>query len=311
MRKRYIIIFILLFFSQNSFSQEEGLLTGTVVFDNNVVPFANVIISQDGEVITGTCTDSYGRYKISLLEGIYSVEVSSIESASEKIKIEIKADETNTLDFQLVEKRYDIVTVYDTIKVNAFEVKEIDEKLKVAIDNHIKMSKRKFIFPNKKRNIIVVGLCDRHYDYYDLEHIDINDVKLKHKQFKESQFGVGYNVYINFLRRNNRSKIIGLSNSKKRFYYKYNDWDIFLETKIDDLEFPFVDGMKNFEFQVKYKDIVYSITGKHKDNFNKTTKFYVKKSSNKRYESYYTSYYISEREVESVKTKRKSIFKDY
>ena len=309
MKKRHLIILILLFFSQSSFSQGKGLLTGTV-FDNDVVPFANVIISQDGEVITGTCTDSYGRYEISLQEGIYSVEASVIMAASEKTKIEIKANETKTLDFQLIEKRYDIVTAIDTINVNTFKVKEIDKKLKVAIDNHIKMAKRKFIFPNKKRNIIVVGIADRDYDYYDLEHIDINDVKLKHKQFKESQFGEGFNVFIYFLRRNDIGSELCY---KKLFYYKYNDWDIFLGTQIEDLEFPFVDSLKNFEFHEKYKDIVYSITGKHKDNYKKTSKILVNRSSYKSYKrikKYHTNYYISEREVESVTIKRKSILKN-
>ncbi|MBO7133166.1 MAG: carboxypeptidase-like regulatory domain-containing protein [Bacteroidales bacterium] len=291
--------------------QETGLLTGSV-FDNftkDAISLAKITVSQNGEIITDVFADFDGKYKIPLQEGVYIVHASQVGLVSKKIKIEIKSNETYTLNFLLSEARYDFATAYDTIKVNAFKVKEIDEKLKVAIDNHIKMAKRKFIFPNKKRNIIVVGIADRDYDYYDLEHIDINDVKLKHKQFKESQFGEGFNVYINFLRRNNiRSELC----YKKLFYYKYNDWDIFLGTQIDELEFPFVNGLKNFEFQIKYKDIESNINGRYGWNHKKVQKYfyYDGRFPDKRHENYHTNYYIAEPEVESITIKRKSIFKD-
>ena len=283
------------------------------VFDNftkDAISLAKITVSQNGEIITDVFADFEGKYKIPLQEGVYIVHASQVGLVSKKIKIEIKSNETYTLNFLLSEARYDFATAYDTIKVNAFEVKEIDEKLKVAIDNHIKMAKRRFIFPNKKRNIIVVGIADRHYDYYDLEHIDINDVKLKHQQFKECQFGEGYNVYISFLRRDNRGS--GLC-YRKLFYYKYNKWDIFIGTQIDELEFPFVDGLKNFELQIKYKDIESNINGRYGWNHKKVQRYfyYDGRFPDKRHENYYTNYYITDHDVNSITTQRKCLYKDY
>lgn len=297
MKKKHTIIFALLFINNFIFAQENCILTGTVFDnDNEAISFATIIISQNGEVITGSHTDIDGKYKIPLRDGLYIVEISYIGYAKEKTEIEINANETYTYDFHLIteEEQYDFVAAYDTIKINAFEVNNIDEKLKIAIDNHIKTSKRKMIFPNKRRNFINVYISDRDYSEYELKHMDINDVRSKHKQFKDNKFFDGYYISISFFRKN--STKTGLRNCTKLFYYKHNNWDIFFGTEIDDLEFPFVVGIKNFEYIIKYKDIEPNKNGKYRWTHKKVQNFFAYGGCghDKHYENYYTNYYIAD-----------------
>lgn len=295
MKKKYII-FLILLLASNLFSQENSFITGKVTVDNDVLIMGVTIsVYQNGELITGASTDINGEYRIALKKGIYTIDASYIGYANEQIKIEIKANETQTINFKLSFARYDIVTVFDTVILNTIELNKIDKKIKIAINYHIKTARNKIIFPNKKRNVILVKLYDINYDYYSF--LNKDDIKLKHQQFKENNFGDGYNLYISFLNRNNLS-IYGLKDKKNIYHYKYNNWDVFFITYIDDLEFPFTDSPQKYEFQLEYKDIEINKNGKYEKMFHKKLyKYWDKAIPYKRHENYFTHYYITNFDV--------------
>jgi len=202
--------------------------------------------------------------------------------------------------------RFNIVTIHDTIIVNAIELNEIDEKFKIAIDNHIKKSRKKLFFPSKKKSIILVNLSDRYYYYY--EDFEVEDMPLKHRKFEENIFGDGYNVRINFIGKNNEP-IRELNHYRKHFHYKHKKWNVFFVTQIENLEFPFTDNTKKHEFHTHYKKVVYSKNGKYSVEDIMLNNYWDKDISYKNHEAFETNYFISDFEVIFKIDKSKSLKK--
>ena len=89
----------------NGFTQS-GTLTVTVTDKDTKeeLPLVNILIlKQNGQVVTGEITNYFnGKYSIKFIPlGIYEVQVSMMGYNTEKAKVEIKADEETTLNFQL------------------------------------------------------------------------------------------------------------------------------------------------------------------------------------------------------------------
>ena len=82
-----------------------GAIEGTVkdATTNEPIPFANVVVLQSGQQITGAATDFDGKYQvIGLKPGTYDIRVSSVGySPMEKTKIPVLADKKSVVDFSL------------------------------------------------------------------------------------------------------------------------------------------------------------------------------------------------------------------
>ena len=274
------------------FAQEQGFLTGKITDKNhNEIVGASVVVMQNETIIVGSSTNFDGTYNVSLSSGNYIVEVTALACSKEKKGIEIKLGEAINLDFQLSEARYNIITIYDTVRINAIELKNINNKFKIVIDNHIKESRKKLFFPKQKENIIVIHLSDRNY-YYQ-EEVSINNKNLKYKEFKENSFGDGYDINIMFIGKKNEAIRNELSRNRNHFHYKYKNWDVLFGTQIEKFEFPFAEDMKKYEFYFQYKDIEDDKNGKYGMSDKKIEKFRYGCTIYKRYEIFETAYFIS------------------
>lgn len=83
-----------------------GTLTGTVTDKSNgePIPFANVVVMQAGQQITGASTDFDGKYKIAALKPAndYTVIASTVGfTAMEKRGVIVKANKNNFVDFAM------------------------------------------------------------------------------------------------------------------------------------------------------------------------------------------------------------------
>lgn len=83
-----------------------GIIQGTVIDEQSgeAIPFANVVLLQYGQQVTGASTDFDGRYRIkSLQPGSYDVRVSVVGfQALEKKGVLIQADKSTIVDFKMV-----------------------------------------------------------------------------------------------------------------------------------------------------------------------------------------------------------------
>lgn len=83
-----------------------GTLTGTVTDESNgePIPFANVVVMQAGQQITGASTDFDGKYKIAAMKPAndYTVIASTVGyTAQEKRGVIVKANKNNFVDFKM------------------------------------------------------------------------------------------------------------------------------------------------------------------------------------------------------------------
>ena len=296
--KNIILIIISLYLNITSFfAQEQEMLIGKVIDKKTgkTIYGASISIMHNENIVTGAASNIDGIYNISVASGIYTVKVSFLDYFPEKAVIEIKEGVTTNLDFQLCEARFNIITIHDTIRIYAIELKTIDNKFKLAIDNHIKESQKKLFFPNKKKNIIVVHLWDR--NYYCQEEVDINEKNLKYKKFKENSFGDGYDISIMFIGKKNDAVRDVLSRNRNHFHYKYKNWDVFFGTYIENFEFPFAEDIKKYEFYFQYKDIEDDKNGQYDMSNKNIEKFWYGGTTYNKYEMFTTFYFISNFEV--------------
>ncbi len=95
MKNRFSHLFILVFFSAFSFSQEFDVLGTVVTGENEPIAFANVLLlnTKDSTILKGTSTDDLGKFIFNdVLVGKYLLKASYIESFSLVVPIEIDAN---------------------------------------------------------------------------------------------------------------------------------------------------------------------------------------------------------------------------
>lgn len=96
-----------------------GTLIGTITDETNgePIPFANVVVFQAGQQVTGASTDFDGKYKIAALKPAndYVVKASTVGyTAQEKRGVIVKANKNNFVDFKMsVGVKLDEVVVID------------------------------------------------------------------------------------------------------------------------------------------------------------------------------------------------------
>lgn len=88
--RRFLLITLALFFTSiSAFSQVgQGALKGTVTEKGNglPIPFANVIVKQNGTMVSGAQTDFDGKFEVRPIPpGSYSVEITSVGLSPIKI----------------------------------------------------------------------------------------------------------------------------------------------------------------------------------------------------------------------------------
>ncbi|WP_394368524.1 TonB-dependent receptor [Aegicerativicinus sediminis] len=119
--KLFNIIFLLTLLTSNfSFGQNFMTLSGRVNdADTNELLIGVNIIINDGE--TGTTTNEYGFYSISLKKDIYKVEISYLGYNTELKEVDLNADKT--LNFQLSESTEQLEEILITSKTERSDVK--------------------------------------------------------------------------------------------------------------------------------------------------------------------------------------------
>lgn len=116
MTMKRIILFPILFISIFAFSQNIRLspnLKGTVTDSktSEVLPFVNVVLFQNGEMVMGTQTDFDGNYSFKAVkEGEYELRLACLGYTVKKIQgITISKDETKFINLRMDDNPQDIV----------------------------------------------------------------------------------------------------------------------------------------------------------------------------------------------------------
>jgi len=199
--------------------------------------------------------------------------------------------------------RFDVATITDTVIVNAIELTDIDYKLKLAIDNHIKEARKKLLFPSAKKNVILVKLFDIDRSHFMWEIMEKEEVLLKHKDFEKGRFWDGYDVSVNFIGRDNEP-IKTLCPYARQFHYKYKNWDIFF-VSIEDIMFPYAETSKEYIFYTTHEKLVLSKNGKY-DLFSEYGMELLQKGMTyKKHEWFSTQYFITDWDLLFMVTKSK------
>lgn len=95
---KFKLLFLTLFITAVSFSQNKGTIVGILTdknANNQSLPFANVLIKGTN---IGTNTDIDGKYSISIAAGSYTVQFSFVGYESVEIPVTVLANETITLN---------------------------------------------------------------------------------------------------------------------------------------------------------------------------------------------------------------------
>lgn len=95
---KFKFLFIVLFVSFASFSQNKGTVSGTITdkdLNNESLPFANVMIK--GTTI-GVSTDIDGKYSLNVVAGSHVLEISFVGYETIEVPFTVKANETTTID---------------------------------------------------------------------------------------------------------------------------------------------------------------------------------------------------------------------
>ena len=102
---------IVLFVTVIGYAQNKGVVTGILTdkeMKNEPLPFANAVIKGTS---IGTTTDETGKYTLAIAPGSYVIQFSFLGYESVEEKIEVKADETVTLNATLGSGSYQIQDV--------------------------------------------------------------------------------------------------------------------------------------------------------------------------------------------------------
>ncbi|MCK8142272.1 carboxypeptidase-like regulatory domain-containing protein [Flavobacterium sp. I-SCBP12n] len=108
---KFKILFISLFITAISFSQNKGTITGILTdkeANNQSLPFANVLIAGTN---IGTNTDIDGKFSMSIVPGNYTIQFSFIGYESVEIPVKIIANQTLTINQALGSAGYKLEDV--------------------------------------------------------------------------------------------------------------------------------------------------------------------------------------------------------
>ncbi|MDD2412556.1 MAG: hypothetical protein PHR79_06545 [Bacteroidales bacterium] len=187
-----------------------------------------------------------------------------------------------------IEKKGDIV---DTLSIKAIEISKIDYKIKIAIDNHLRLLKQKNVFLKQKNNLIWI-IIEIPFPKIDDSIDSILYANYNYSKFKNFDFEPSFLFGINLTNKNSRANYSKLDYTKY-YYYDYNGWDVLFITNLP-IEFETYKKEKTFSFQIsptketkKYENemSVYEI-----DNFT-----VYKKTIKRIYYSAYGKEYLNEK----------------
>ena len=104
--KRILLFSVFILFCTNTFSQT-GTLQGTILdaLSNEPIPFANVVLTKNGNQIGGTTTDFDGKYTIKPIDpGTYNIKATFVGYQTKEItNVVISADQIRYVDVKLQE----------------------------------------------------------------------------------------------------------------------------------------------------------------------------------------------------------------
>ena len=197
------------------------------------------------------------------------------------------------MEQDMVNSKYDIGTVFDTIVIKAIELDSLNIRFQAMLDNHIKTTKKL----NKDKHSIVVQLY-----LLNVNCVDKEDVESVLSLFVENDFGdhIGYEVRIGTLR-NNSFSIHSINHYEKTYHYQYKGWNVVFITALN-IDFPHAGQLVELKYNLMYKDYVKKTDGKY--SFWETCETEVKKT--KKYEQKVTFYRLFNHAVEGYKCKCKT-----
>ena len=104
--KKILLFSVFILFCTNTFSQT-GTLQGTILdaLSNEPIPFANVVLTKNGNQIGGTTTDFDGKYTIKPIDpGTYNIKATFVGYQTKEItNVVISADQIRYVDVKLQE----------------------------------------------------------------------------------------------------------------------------------------------------------------------------------------------------------------
>ena len=136
---KFKILFISLFITAISFSQNNGTITGVLTdkdSNNQSLPFANVVIAGTS---IGTNTDMDGKFSVSTTPGNYTLQFSFVGYESVEIPVKIIANETVTINQALGSAGYKLedVVIRATVNREKETALLLDQKQAVVIKQSI------------------------------------------------------------------------------------------------------------------------------------------------------------------------------
>ena len=91
--------------SNSQVTADSCLLRSTVISSTNQesVPFANVVLKKDGQIVTGTNCDFNGNFSLRVPKGTYQLEISSIGYMTHRTTLDLNTDSLSIGSFVLVQ----------------------------------------------------------------------------------------------------------------------------------------------------------------------------------------------------------------
>lgn len=109
-------LLLIVFFPSILFSQTKGIISGTIKSEKEVVPFANVGFTGTS---IGVASNENGKFKIeNIPSGKYTLQISAIGFKNFKKSVEIKPNETTTIQIEMekMEHQLNEVVITGTLK---------------------------------------------------------------------------------------------------------------------------------------------------------------------------------------------------
>ena len=119
--KKIVLLFVILFFSLYSFSQEKFTLSGTITDTNSNETLIGVNITIP-ELKTGVTTNEYGFYSITIPKGIYNLQIISLNYKT--IEETINLNKNTKINFKLSSKETALQEVVIIDKKNATAIRK-------------------------------------------------------------------------------------------------------------------------------------------------------------------------------------------
>ncbi|MBQ0080844.1 MAG: TonB-dependent receptor [Alistipes sp.] len=137
--KRVSLLVWLLIYSALCFAQQRSVTGFVRELSGNPIPYASVVLEQDGKIITGAVSDSEGRFLLKVPEGKYSFSAEFIGYSKLQKTIEISSQGLNLGDVFLEELVQSVKEVVISTEKNA--VKASIERTVISTNANISSSK--------------------------------------------------------------------------------------------------------------------------------------------------------------------------